>query len=94
MPTSPTPEAPTQRPDELRHQGKSRHKGGNSRRNGYELTRQRDMLPIALGAGAAAVVLHIIALTCFPTVLSQIFAPEIETREVDNNVFVRLAVRE
>ncbi len=94
MPTSPTPEAPTQRPDELRHQGKSRHKGGNSRRNGYELTRQRDMLPIALGAGAAAVVLHIIALTCFPTVLSQIFAPEIETREVDNNDIVRLVVRE
>ncbi len=44
---------------------------GNRRRNGYELTRQRDMVPIALGAGLAAVVLHVLAWFYLPSFLPE-----------------------
>lgn len=41
-------------------------KVGNRRRRGYELTRQRNMLPIALGAATAAVLIHVLAYLFFP----------------------------
>lgn len=40
---------------------------GNRRRNGYELTRQRDMVPIAMGAACAAVVVHALLWMYFPS---------------------------
>lgn len=40
---------------------------GNRRRNGYELTRQRDMVPIAMGAACAAVVVHALLWVYFPS---------------------------
>ena len=40
---------------------------GNRRRNGYELTRQRDMVPIAMGAASAAVVVHALLWVYFPS---------------------------
>ena len=40
---------------------------GNRRRNGYELTRQRDMVPIAMGAASAAVVVHALLWMYFPS---------------------------
>lgn len=40
---------------------------GNRRRNGYELTRQRDMVPIAMGAACAAVVVHAMLWMYFPS---------------------------
>ena len=40
---------------------------GNRRRNGYELTRQRDMVPIAMGAACAAVVMHAMLWVYFPS---------------------------
>lgn len=42
-------------------------KVGNRRRNGYELTRQRDMVPIAMGAASAAVVVHALLWVYFPS---------------------------
>lgn len=44
-----------------------RKKVGNRRRNGYELTRQRDMVPIAMGAASAAVVVHAMLWMYFPS---------------------------
>lgn len=41
---------------------------GNRRRNGYELTRQRDMVPIAMGAASAAVVVHALLWMYFPSI--------------------------
>ncbi len=49
--------------------GERRSHVGNRRRNGYELTRQRNMLPIALGAGMAALVLHVFAWFYVPTAI-------------------------
>lgn len=46
----------------------------NRRREGYELTRQRDMLPVALGAACAAIVLHIMAYVFAPSLLRFEFA--------------------
>ncbi len=43
------------------------HRVGNRRRNGYELTRQRDMVPIAMGAASAAVVVHALLWMYFPS---------------------------
>ncbi len=67
---------------------------GNRRRNGYELTRQRDMLPIALGAGLAALVLHILAWFYVPSVMlwnniESLITPEVEAEEEVIRVFVR-----
>lgn len=45
-------------------------KGSNRRRQGYELTRQRDMMPVALGAAAAALVVHIIAYIMAPSIFN------------------------
>lgn len=44
-----------------------RKRVGNRRRNGYELTRQRDMVPIAMGAASAAVVVHAMLWMYFPS---------------------------
>lgn len=44
-------------------------KVGNRRREGYELTRQRNMMPVILGAGAAALVLHLFVYFWAPEVL-------------------------
>ncbi len=68
---------------------------GNRRRNGYELTRQRDMVPIALGAGLAAVVLHVMAWFYVPSVLlweniETLLVDEVEAEEE----VVRVVVRE
>ncbi len=68
---------------------------GNRRRNGYELTRQRDMVPIALGAGLAAVVLHVLAWIYVPSVLlwndiEKMLVDEVEPEED----VVRVVVRE
>ncbi len=68
---------------------------GNRRRNGYELTRQRDMVPIALGAGMAAVVLHVFAWFYVPSVLlwnevEKLLIDEVEPEEE----VVRVVVRE
>jgi hypothetical protein len=46
---------------------KPRKRVGNRRRNGYELTRQRDMVPIAMGAASAAVVVHALLWMYFPS---------------------------
>ncbi len=40
---------------------------GNRRRNGYELTRQRDMVPIAMGAASGAVIMHALLWVYFPS---------------------------
>lgn len=45
-------------------------KGANRRRQGYELTRQRDMMPVALGAAAAALVVHIVAYLLAPSIFN------------------------
>ncbi len=68
---------------------------GNRRRNGYELTRQRDMVPIALGAGLGAVVVHLLAWIYVPTVLlwGDIEAMLVEEVEPEEEV-VRVVVRE
>lgn len=42
---------------------------GNRRRRGYELTRQRDMAPLAVAAGVGAALLHLIFLYWAPVVL-------------------------
>ncbi len=84
--TSPTPQAAA-RTAEKAHPG-------NRRRNGYELTRQRDMLPIALGAGAAAVVLHALVWVYFPSLMMWEFVPAVVPPEVDAEEVVRVVVRE
>lgn len=48
---------------------------GNRRRRGYELARQRDITPIALGAALGAGVLHLLFLYCAPVVFSLTGSP-------------------
>ncbi len=72
---------------------------GNRRRNGYELTRQRDMVPIALGAGLAAVVLHLMAWYYVPSILlwggvEKLIVDEVEPEEEVVRVVVREQPRE
>ncbi len=68
---------------------------GNRRRNGYELTRQRDMMPIALGAGMAAVVLHLFAWFYSPALLLWSGANDLLIDEVrPEEEVVRVVVRE
>ncbi|MBE6419723.1 MAG: OmpA family protein [Akkermansiaceae bacterium] len=45
-----------------------RHKAKNRKRQGYELTRQRDMLPVLLGGVSAAVLVHIFACYLAPRI--------------------------
>jgi len=51
------------------HKKRNNVKGTNRRRNGYELTSQRNMRPIILGAASATVITHIIAFLIAPHVL-------------------------
>ncbi len=68
---------------------------GNRRRNGYELTRQRDMVPIALGAGMAAVVLHVFAWFYMPsTFLWDDMAKSLIDKVEQEEEVVRVVVRE
>ncbi len=68
---------------------------GNRRRNGYELTKQRDMVPIALGAGSAAVVLHILAWVYCPALLTWGGVEPLVVEEVKpEEEVVRVVVRE
>ena len=74
---------------------KPRKRVGNRRRNGYELTRQRDMVPIAMGAASAAVVVHAMLWMYFPSLSvlglgSLTDVPE----EVKINEIVRVVVKE
>ncbi len=68
---------------------------GNRRRNGYELTRQRDMVPIAMGAASAAVVMHALLWVYFPS-LSVLGLGNLTDvpREVKTNEDVRVVVKE
>ncbi|MBQ2380628.1 MAG: OmpA family protein [Akkermansia sp.] len=48
-----------------------KHKrNGNRKRNGYELTSQRDMLPIALGAGLASIVVYCLLYYYAPSIFA------------------------
>ncbi len=67
---------------------------GNRRRNGYELTRQRDMVPIALGAGLAAVVLHVLAWFYLPSFVLWENVILVDGVEVKDEEVVRVVVRE
>ena len=67
-------------------------KGNNRRRNGYELTRQRDMLPIILGAVFATVFMHVALYWLIPHVIE--YKPQkIEVVTADN-ITERVVVRE
>ena len=44
-------------------------KGNNRRRNGYELTRQRDMVPVILGAVMATICMHVALYWAVPHVI-------------------------
>ena len=50
-------------------------KGTNRRRQGYELTRQRDMMPVAMGAALAALVVHIVAYILAPEIFNYTLKP-------------------
>lgn len=65
----------------------------NRRRNGYELTSQRDMMPIALGAATAAILVHIGAFWAAPELLHFDFATYDENRRVEDEI-VRVVVKE
>ena len=68
---------------------------GNRRRNGYELTRQRDMVPIAMGAASAAVIMHALLWVYFPS-LSVLGLGNLTDvpREVKSHEDVRVVVKE
>lgn len=68
---------------------------GNRRRNGYELTRQRDMVPIAMGAASAAVVMHALLWVYFPS-LSVLGLGNLTDvpREVKTHEDIRVVVKE
>ena len=68
---------------------------GNRRRNGYELTRQRDMVPIAMGAATAAVVVHAMLWVYFPSLsvlgLGKLVDVPAEVKDLET---VRVVVKE
>lgn len=65
----------------------------NRRRNGYELTSQRDMLPIALGAATAAILVHAAIFWAAPDLLHFNFVTYDEERRVEDEI-VRVVVKE
>lgn len=71
-------------------------KSTNRRRNGYELTQQRDMMPVALGAALAALVVHIIAYIFAPSIFSYALKPidELADKVKDDTKRVVFKVRE
>lgn len=66
---------------------------GNRRREGYELTRQRNMLPVVLGAGLAAFVLHAVVYIWAPDVLNINIHELLNPPEAQDEV-MRVVVRE
>lgn len=68
-------------------------KVGNRRREGYELTRQRNMMPVILGAGAAALVLHLFVYFWAPEVLHIDFRTLLNPPKAEDEE-VRVIVRE
>lgn len=68
-------------------------KVGNRRREGYELTRQRNMMPVILGAGAAALVLHLFVYFWAPEVLHIDFRALLNPPKAEDEE-VRVIVRE
>lgn len=74
---------------------KARKRVGNRRRNGYELTRQRDMVPIAMGAACAAVVVHALMWVYFPALSDLGLGKLIELPDsVKNEETIRVVVKE
>jgi outer membrane protein OmpA-like peptidoglycan-associated protein len=75
---------------------KKTNKSTNRRRNGYELTQQRDMMPVALGAAVAALVVHIIAYIFAPSIFSYALKPidELADKVKDDTKRVVFKVRE
>lgn len=65
----------------------------NRRRNGYELTSQRDMLPIALGSATAAILVHAAVFWAAPDLLHFNFVTYDEDRRVEDEI-VRVVVKE
>ncbi len=67
---------------------------GNRRREGYELTKQRDMLPIALGAACAAAVLHVVVFLWGPSVIEFNFRHLFEAPERVQDEEIRVVVKQ
>lgn len=65
----------------------------NRRREGYELTRQRNMMPVILGAGTAAFVLHLALYLWAPELLDINFHELLEAPKVEDEI-MRVVVRE
>lgn len=66
--------------------GKRKEQLANRRRNGYELTSQRDMLPIALGAATAAVLVHAGVFLAAPDLLRFDFVTYDADRRVEDEI--------
>ncbi len=66
----------------------------NRRRKGYELTKQRDMLPIALGAACAAIVLHVAVFMYAPSIILLPFSTVLDPQERVQDEVIRVVVKE
>lgn len=67
---------------------------GNRRREGYELARQRDMGPVALGAALAALTVHLAGYFFFPALLKLEFATLARLPEQVKDDVVRIVVKD
>lgn len=65
----------------------------NRRREGYELTRQRNLVPVVLGAGVAAFLLHAALYVWAPELLDINFHELLEAPKVEDEI-MRVVVRE
>ena len=67
---------------------------GNRKRNGYELTSQRDMFPIALGAGLASIIVYCLLYYYAPAIFA--FEMKVLNDHVDEvkDDYVRVVVKE
>lgn len=70
------------------------HRARNRRREGYELTKQRDMLPIALGAACAAALLHVVVFLWGPSVIHLNFNKLFEVPERVQDEEMRVVVKQ
>ena len=66
---------------------------GNRRRQGYELTPQRDMMPVVCGAATAAVMVHVLLYFFFPETLRVGISDYLIPKVVDDETEVRVVVR-
>ena len=66
----------------------------NRRRRGYELTRQRDRMPIAMGAACAALVLHVAVFLYAPSIILLPFQTVLNPEEKVEDEIVRIFVKE